>query len=72
MAQPANLVDQLVQNPTIEEPIVYPVIDPQLDAVVIAIGPNAILVKALADSVVSAPLSNLKTIIAPFILDEEV
>ncbi|RXH93589.1 hypothetical protein DVH24_014165 [Malus domestica] len=50
MAQPANLVDQLIQNPVIEEPVVYP---------------------ALADSGVVVPLSNPKTTIVPFILDEE-
>lgn len=58
------LVDQLVQNPVIEELVVHPVIDLQPD--------TAVPIDAVADLATTAPLSNLKTTIAPFILDEEV
>lgn len=70
--QPADLVDQLVENPTIEERVVHPVIDPQPGASIISVGFGATLIEVVVDSAVAIPLSNLKTTTAAFILDEEV
>lgn len=71
-AQPTNLVDQLVQNPAVKELVVHPMIDPQPDIAIIGIGHDIVPVEVVADSVATTPLSNPKTIIVPFILDEEV
>ncbi|KAB2599858.1 hypothetical protein D8674_010129 [Pyrus ussuriensis x Pyrus communis] len=48
--QATDLVDQLEQNSTFEEPVVHPVIDPQSDAVVIRVGLGTILVEVVANS----------------------
>ncbi|TQD73861.1 hypothetical protein C1H46_040611 [Malus baccata] len=71
IAQPANLVDQLVQKPTVEEPVVHHVIDLQPDAAIIGIRSSFVPVEEVADSATTTPLSNPKTTIALFILDEE-
>ncbi|RXH75398.1 hypothetical protein DVH24_030119 [Malus domestica] len=67
---PPPTADQMATIQPMTQPV--DVVDPQLDAAVIGLELGAILVEAVADSTVVAPLSNPKTITPPFILDKEV